>query len=298
MIKYKYICIRFIVDKNVKIYKKESSNKLYCKNKINTKNGKKTCMISLKNYIKKRKKLMLLKHNKKQVPKKSSKKKTNSQQNNKKKKTRNTLRGKKYNIIKGGEGENVTFEENITERKIGVEMKNINTGKRVGHFDLKCDKEKPNEPCELAIGILPEYQKSGNSKKLLNKFYDIVKSHEDNKEKILSDLGNVYKFPNQFKLHDNYFLVIDVDASENDRGDSYWERIGLVKNRHYNRGKDENPRGYFIKNGYELNITLGELLTNIEIEKILSEAHGPGKKQRVGAGKGVSNRLKGSLSKR
>ena len=86
MIKYKYICIRFIVDKNVKIYKKESSNKLYCKNKINTKNGKKTCMISLKNYIKKRKKLMLLKHNKKQVPKKSSKKKTNPTRNNSKKK--------------------------------------------------------------------------------------------------------------------------------------------------------------------------------------------------------------------
>lgn len=89
MTKYKYICLRFIIDKNVKIYKKESSNKLYCKNKINTKNGKKICMISLNNYKKKRKKLMLLKHNKKQVAKQSSKKKTRTAsqrpKNNKKK---------------------------------------------------------------------------------------------------------------------------------------------------------------------------------------------------------------------
>lgn len=290
MIKYKYICIRFIVDKNVKIYKKESSNKLYCKNKINTKNGKKTCMISLKNYIKKRKKLMLLKHKKKQVPKKSSKKKTNSQQNNKKKKTRNTLRGKKYNIIKGGEGEKITFEEKITDRTIGVEMKDINTNVRVGHFDLKYNSEKPDEPYELAIGISPQYQGLGLSKKLLENFYDIVKRHKykvENNE--LNSLSNAYKLSNGFTLRDTDFLVIDVDASANYRGDSYWRRIGLVENRHYNRSR------HFLTNGHELNITLGKLLTNIENEQSREPS---GKAQKSNGGKGVSNRLKGSLNKR
>ena len=264
MIKYKYICIRFIVDKNVKIYKKESSNKLYCKNKINTENGKKTCMIALNNYIKKRKKLMLSKHNKKQVPKKSSKKKTNptcnnskkktnSSQNNSKKKTRNTLRGKKYNKIKGG---GLTFREDITPREISALMVDEeDPNQELGHFSLRT-----TEPYDLSIHIDETYQNRKLSIKLLELFYYLVTRRYD-----YTDMsGNrVYKFSTEFSLKDSDILYIDTDASGSERGPSFWDFIGMKPNRQCER---QNPNCK--SRGYEKSITLKDLLINIEKFKI------------------------------
>lgn len=259
MIKYKYMCIRFIVDKNVKIYKKDSSNKLYCKNKINTENGKKICMISLKNYIKKRKKLMLLKHNKKQVPKKSSKKKTNptrnnskkktnSSQNNSKKKTRTTLRGKKYNIIKGG---GLAFREDITYRKISALMVDEDTNQELGHFSLNI-----TTPYDLSVNIDDNYQGKGLSKELLKLFYYVI-----TRRYVGPDVNgnNMYVFENGITLRDSDMLAIDADASANPRGKSFWDYIGMKPNRHYDR---QNPN-YELR-GYEKTIPLKELLTRIE----------------------------------
>lgn len=65
MIKYKFIRMRFIIDKNIKIYENKNTKKLYCKNNIKTNNGIKTYMVSLNNYIKKKEKTILLKKYKK-----------------------------------------------------------------------------------------------------------------------------------------------------------------------------------------------------------------------------------------
>lgn len=251
MIKYKYICSRFIVDKNVKIYKKESSNKLYCKNKINTKNGKKTCMIALNNYIKKRKKIMLLKHKKKQVPKKSSKMKTNSPQNNKKK-TRNTLRGKKYNIIKGG---GIAFIEEITDRKISALMVDENTSGELGHFSLNTIR-----PYELSVSIDLNHQGKGYANELLKTFYNIVNTRHHGYD---VNGNNIYVFENGTGyvtiLNDSDMLAIDADASANSRGNSFWDHIGMKPNRHYDR-QNKN----YESRGYEKTIPLKELLTRIK----------------------------------
>jgi len=238
MTKYKYICLRFIIDKNVKIYKKESSNKLYCKNKINTKNGKKICMISLNNYKKKRKKLMLLKHNKKQVAKQSSKKKT-----------RTASQRPKNNKKKGG---GLTFKENITHREISALMIDDQTNKELGHFSLKISR-----PYDLSVSIDDDYQGLGLSKKLLELFYNVITRRHYRTDR---NGNNVYVFENGITLNDTDILVIDTDASSNARGVSFWDYIGMKPNRHYDRG---NSNRHYESSGYEKTITLKDILIRI-----------------------------------
>lgn len=234
MIKYKYICLRFIIDKNVKIYKKEGSNKLYCKNKINTKNNKKICMISLNNYKKKRKKLMLLKHNKKQVAKQSSKKKT-----------RTALQGpkKKRNIKGGGQ----TFKEEITDREISIIIEDDETREELGYFTLQINLI----PYTLSINIAEHLRGRDYSTKLLKYFYKLVTRYQEEYD----GSGNiVYKFPNGFPLKSSDILYIDTDVSQNGRSTSFWDHLGLKANRHYSRIIRQDS-------GYEKFITLKDLLT-------------------------------------
>jgi hypothetical protein len=238
MTKYKYICLRFIIDKNVKIYKKEGSNKLYCKNKINTKNGKKICMISLNNYKKKRKKLMLLKHNKKQVAKQSSKKKTRTA----------LQRPKKKKNIKGG---GLTFKENIISREISALMIDDQTNQELGHFSLRTRK-----PYDLSINIDETYQNRKLSIKLLELFSYLITRRYHHTD---PNGNNVYVFDDTgFALNDSDILYIDVDASANERGRSFWDHIGMKPNRHCDR---QNPNCE--SRGYEKSITLKDLLIKI-----------------------------------
>jgi len=234
MTKYKCICLRFVIDKNVKIYKKEGSNKLYCKNKINTKNGKKICMISLNNY---KKKIMLLKHNKKQVAKQSSKKKTRTA----------LQRPKNKKNIKGG---GLIFKENITPYEISALMIDDQTNKELGHFTLNISR-----PYDLSVSLDHDYQGLGLSKKLLELFYYVITRRHYQTDR---NGNNVYVFENGITLNDSNILTIDTDASSNTRGVSFWNYIGMKPNRHYDR---RNPN--YESRGYEKTITLKDILIRI-----------------------------------
>ena len=195
---------------------------------------------------------MLLKH-KKKVAKQSSKKKTNSSHNNSKKitnpkkKTRNTLRGKKYNKIKGG---GLTFRENITLREISALMIDDNTNEELGYFTLSTTR-----PYDLSVNIDDNYQGKGLSKELLKLFYHVI-----TRRYIRTDESgnNLYVFDNGITLNDSDILAIDTDTSGNSRGKSFWDYIGMTPNRHYDR---QNPN--YESRGYEKTITLKDLLNRI-----------------------------------
>jgi hypothetical protein len=60
-------------------------------------------------------------------------------------------------------------------------------------------------------------------------------------------------------LNENVFLAIDIDASANERGKSWWGKIGMVNNRHCN---STSSRCIDIT-GYAKIITLKDLLITI-----------------------------------
>ena len=52
MSKYKFLKNKIVLNKNIKIYSKKNSKKLYCKLKIRTKTGYNNKMVSIKDYKK------------------------------------------------------------------------------------------------------------------------------------------------------------------------------------------------------------------------------------------------------
>lgn len=245
MTKYIFICIRFIIDKNIKIYKNKKTNKMYCKNKINTKDGKKTCMISLKNY--KKKKLILLE--KKKGIKQSSKFSRHNTNKSVLLKHSKKFKNKKK---KGGFG-TISYFTHLINNKIEVQMYDNNVEQ--GHFNLSIGMR----PYDLGIGLEDSYQGHGFSKQLLREFYYFFLRHGNGQD---GNGNNLYKFkkngvPGYEIINDSEILAIDTDASGNNRGPSFWQYLGMVDNRYYDKTILAELHGY------EKTITLKQLLINI-----------------------------------
>lgn len=125
------------------------------------------------------------------------------------------------------------------------------TGEELGYFSVSA-----NPPYNLNISINDTFQGYKLSYELLKIFHHIVTTRYDSDD----ECGNkMYKFENGTILRSSDILAIDVDASQNSRGKSFWDHIGMTPNRQCERLNTNCEL-----RGYEKTITLNNLLTKIE----------------------------------
>jgi hypothetical protein len=131
----------------------------------------------------------------------------------------------------------------------------------IGEFSLNL-----YSPYQLEVSIEEEYQGKGLSTKLLQNFGDFFCEAKDEKEEkynIKIGIDDMVKIgiDDRVKIviDPNVIIAIDADASENEKGQSWWGKIGMRENRH---SSSSNRRG-IASAGYEKTITLRELLINI-----------------------------------
>ena len=136
-----------------------------------------------------------------------------------------------------------------------------------GHFTLDCSKR----PYSLSIYVNYELQGQGHSINLLVAFKNFIIGNivefENNSQQRKSTkkqrLNQKYLFKfnddsgNNLLLYDTENIYIDVDASKNVSGKSFWEYIGMNDNQYI-------EEKYHISKGYEKVIPLQDLLNRIK----------------------------------
>jgi hypothetical protein len=124
-------------------------------------------------------------------------------------------------------------------------------GDVIGKFSLNM-----YNPFELKVYIDDNFKGLGLSRVLLQNFAKFLGKPKDGKYTVTGMQKDVEI---TITLDENVFLAIDVDASANERGKSWWGKIGMVNNRHCNTS---SARCIDIT-GYEKIITLKDLLITI-----------------------------------
>ena len=124
-------------------------------------------------------------------------------------------------------------------------------GDVIGKFSLNM-----YNPFELKVYIDDNFKGLGLSRVLLQNFAKFLGKPKDGKYTVTGMQKDVEI---TITLDENVFLAIDVDASANERGKSWWGKIGMVNNRHCNTS---SSRCIDIT-GYEKIITLKNLLITI-----------------------------------
>jgi hypothetical protein len=121
----------------------------------------------------------------------------------------------------------------------------------IGEFSLNM-----YTPFQLEVYIDDNFQGMGLSTYLLQNFAEFLGKPKNGKYAVVGMQKDVEI---KITLNENVFLAIDVDASANERGKSWWGKIGMVNNRHCNTS---SARCIDIT-GYEKIITLKDLLITI-----------------------------------
>ena len=151
--------------------------------------------------------------------------------------------------------ENITYDwyYDSTENKILSVIKNYD--EVVGEFSLIIGKGYPNQ---LYVDIDEKYQGRGYSTILVKNFCDYIYYNWNSRkgDYILTD--NNRKNRPYIELDQDMLIFIDTDASENSRGASFWRKIGMNNARYATKSSDS--KRYNESNGYELSITLRDLL--------------------------------------
>ena len=129
--------------------------------------------------------------------------------------------------------------------------KNCKSGDIIGEFSLNL-----YTPYQLEVSIDDNFQGMGLSKQLLKNFGDFFGEAKNGKYKVIGIQKDVEI---KIILDENVLLAIDTDASMNDKGQSWWEKIGMVVNRY---GSSSTKR-YIDIAGYEKIIRLKDLLITI-----------------------------------
>ena len=129
--------------------------------------------------------------------------------------------------------------------------KNCKSGDVIGEFSLNL-----YTPYQLEVSIEDNFQGFGLSTHLLHNFAEFIGYPKDGKYNVI---GIQEGIEIKIILNENVLLAIDTDASRNDKGQSWWEKIGMVENRY---SSSSSRRSIDIK-GYEKIITLKELLLTI-----------------------------------
>ena len=137
--------------------------------------------------------------------------------------------------------------------------KNCKSGDIIGEFSLNL-----YTPYQLEISIDDNFQGMSLSTQLLKNFGEFFGEAKNGKYKVVGIQKDVEI---KIILDENVLLAIDTDASMNDKGQSWWEKIGMVVNRH----SSSSSRRCIDITGYEKIITLKDLL--ITISKIVNK-HG------------------------
>ena len=144
------------------------------------------------------------------------------------------------------------------ERKISSVIKNYD--KTVGEFSLILGKtgrmSSGGFPPQLYVDVDEKYQGRGYSNILLKNFHDFLYYSWNSSQEmyILTDNNRASRPYTQFDK--NVMLYIDSDVSGNSRGSSFWRKIGMLP-----VGESDEY------NGYELSISLKDLLTKISNKK-------------------------------
>jgi len=125
-------------------------------------------------------------------------------------------------------------------------------GDVIGKFSLNM-----YNPFELKVYIDDNFKGLGLSTVLLQNFAEFL--GKPNKQGIYKVVGVQEGIEIKIALNENVFLAIDIDASANERGKSWWGKIGMVDNRHCN---STSSRCIDIT-GYAKIITLKHLLITI-----------------------------------
>ena len=137
--------------------------------------------------------------------------------------------------------------------------KNCKSGDIIGEFSLNL-----YTPYQLEVSIDDNFQGMSLSTQLLKNFGEFFGEAKNGKYKVVGIQKDVEI---KIILDENVLLAIDTDASMNDKGQSWWEKIGMVVNRH----SSSSSRRCIDITGYEKIITLKDLL--ITISKIVNK-HG------------------------
>ena len=135
--------------------------------------------------------------------------------------------------------------------------KNCKSGDIIGEFSLNL-----YTPYQLEVSIDDNFQGMGLSTQLLKNFGEFFGEAKNGKYKVVGIQKDVEI---KIILDENVLLAIDTDASMNDKGQSWWEKIGMVVNRH----SSSSSRRCIDITGYEKIITLKDLL--ITISKIVNK---------------------------
>jgi hypothetical protein len=158
-------------------------------------------------------------------------------------------------------------------RKISSVIKNRDD--IVGEFSLILGKtgrmSSGGYPPQLYVDVDEKYQGRGYSNILLKNFHDFVYYSWNSSQEmyILTDNNRASRPYTQFDK--NVMLYIDSDASMNSRGSSFWRKIGMM------------PVGEYDEyNGYELSISLKDLLTKISNKKCTAPKRKNSKSKRGG----------------
>ena len=137
--------------------------------------------------------------------------------------------------------------------------KNCKSGDIIGEFSLNI-----YTPYQLEVSIDDNFQGMGLSTQLLKNFGEFFGEAKNGKYKVVGIQKDVEM---KIILDENVLLAIETDASMNDKGQSWWEKIGMVVNRH----SSSSSRRCIDITGYEKIITLKDLL--LTISKIVNK-HG------------------------
>ena len=135
--------------------------------------------------------------------------------------------------------------------------KNCKSGDIIGEFSLNL-----YTPYQLEISIDDNFQGMSLSTQLLKNFGEFFGEAKNGKYKVVGIQKDVEI---KIILDENVLLAIDTDASMNDKGQSWWEKIGMVVNRH----SSSSSRRCIDITGYEKIITLKDLL--LTISKIVNK---------------------------
>lgn len=114
--------------------------------------------------------------------------------------------------------------------------KNCKRGDIIGEFSLNL-----YTPYQLEVSIDDNFQGMGLSTVLLKNFGDFFSKEKNGKYKII---GKDKDIEINIILDENVLLAIDTDASANDKGQSWWDKIGMVVNRHSSTSRCIDIAGY------------------------------------------------------
>ena len=129
--------------------------------------------------------------------------------------------------------------------------KNCKSRDVIGEFSLNM-----YTPYQLEVSIEDNFQGMGLSTILLHNFRNFFGKAKDGKYNIV---GIQKDIDIKVIIDENVLLAIDTDASWNNKGQSWWEKIGMVENRHNNT----SSRRCIDITGYEKIIRLKDLLLTI-----------------------------------